>query len=165
MSVIDFPHVWVPPKQDVNNLSGQLAYMALLGKLMPPAFEGAGISQPIFSPEGHFLGKNLPGKGIYLNYDLKDLGITKRIPFIYERTHTNRLIDSWHKRKKSDRMRQMLWNNNIKHRSDWTDRMFSEVGAITTYDGIINARAGGNAQDIAFAKTAPAVAVVGAWSS
>jgi len=80
----------------------------------------------------------LPGKGIQLFSDLKTLGITKgRIPHLYERSVTQRLIDKF---------------------------CGDERGAISSYDGIIAARAGGNADDVMFAKSSYTT-VANVWSS
>jgi len=82
------------------------------------------------------VGKVLPGKGLYLDMDLKYLGITKPLPNVFQRTIVRRLVE-------------LIGN---------------EVGAITAYDGIINARGGGLSQDISLSKTS-ITTVANAYSS
>lgn len=127
-------HLWIPPKYDPDILAKNLAYSAWLARQMPPAWQGARISQPLALPDGNMIGLMLPGKGLKLHADLKELGIVKPIPGVYEDSLTRRLIDL----------------------------LEDERGAITTYDGIIAARCGGNGQDVTMFK--PSVTTVGsAW--
>jgi len=76
--------------------------------------------------DGTRLGAVIPGRGVYIDRDLKNFGITKRIPGVYESSPMRRAFDRLH---------------------------YDEVGAITTYDGIINARANGKADDVVIAKS------------
>jgi hypothetical protein len=122
---------------DVDTLARNIAMIAEQGRRLPPAFMGAGISEPVCGPDGEMIGRVLDGKGLYLNHDLKDLGITKKIPFVYERSRTQRLLD----------------------------KIEDTRGAITTYDGIIQARAGGKADDVAFSKGASITTVANTWFS
>ncbi len=129
-------HVWIPPKYDPDMLGSNLAYGAWLAQQMPPAWDGARIAQPLALPDGNVIGLMLPGKGLKLHADLKDLGITKPIPGIYQDTLTRRLLDL----------------------------LGDERGAITTYDGIIAARCGGNGQDVTMFKPSTTT-VAAAWHS
>lgn len=129
-------HVWIPPKYDPDILGKNLAYSAWLARQMPPAWDGARISQPLALPDGNVIGLMLPGKGLKLHADLKDLGITTPIAGVYQDTLTRRLIDLLH----------------------------DERGAITTYDGIIAARCGGNGQDVTMFKPSTTT-VAAAWHS
>lgn len=117
-------HVWIPPNYDPDILGKNLAYSAWLARQMPPAWDGARISQPLALPDGNVIGLMLPGKGLKLHADLKDLGIVKPIPGVYEDSLTRRLLDL----------------------------LEDERGAITTYNGIIAARCGGNGNDVSLFK-------------
>src|SRR6266487_2217033 len=77
------------------------------------------------APDGARLGYVLPGRGIYLDHDLKSLGINRPIPGVFERSRFHRLMD----------------------------RLNDERGAITTYDGIVSGRANGKGEDIVIAKS------------
>src|SRR5271156_3514766 len=82
------------PNHDVDILAGKLFEWAELAKRFPPAWRGAGISQPICGQDERLqIGRMLPGQGLYLGHDLKSLGITRPIPGVYERTHVQRAVD------------------------------------------------------------------------
>jgi len=78
----------------------------------------------------------LPGRGLQLDCDLKYLGIKKPLPFVYQDTLRRRLFEI----------------------------LRSERGAIATYDGIINARASGQFNDVPFTKNT-LTTVANQWSS
>lgn len=128
---------------DVDSLARNLASMGKQASQMPPAYAGAGIREPIFAPRARIgagandhIGYVLDGKGVYVNTDLKSLGILKPIPHVYERTPYMRLLDV----------------------------IGDERGAITTYDGIISARGSGNYYDPLWGK-ASSTTVAANWSS
>jgi len=84
-------------------------------------------------PDGQLVGWMLPGKGLLLDgLDKKAVGITREIPYVYDYSPFARKRDFFVRR--------------------FRDLHRSEVGAITTYDGIINARANGKARDFAWQK-------------
>ena len=116
----------VRPRYDEDNLASRLLDMAYVARTMAPSFKAVGWNGAILGKDGERLGAFLPGRGIYIDQDLKALGITKRIPGVYERSPVRRLFDRVH---------------------------YDEVGAITTYDGIINARANGKGEDVVIAKS------------
>lgn len=109
--------------------------MAYVARTMAPSFEAVGWNSQIMGMDGSKLGAVLPGKGIYIDHDLKALGINRHIPGVFERSRTQRLLERLH---------------------------YDERGAITTYDGIINARANGKAEDIVIAKSSITTAA-GFW--
>jgi hypothetical protein len=119
----------------VDNLAMRLLDMAYVARRMAPAWDGAHVHHVIMAPDGTRLGRVLPGKGIYIDTDLKKLGINRPIPWVFERSPLQRLME---------RLR------------------YDERGAITTYDGIINARANGKAEDVVLAKSS-ITSVVGFW--
>jgi hypothetical protein len=116
----------VAPIYNEDNLATRLMDMAYVARKMAPAWDGARLSHEIRGVGGEHLGRVLPGKGIYVDFDLKRLGINRHIPFVFERSRFQRLLE--------------------KLRDD-------ERGAITTYDGIINARANGKGEDVMIAKS------------
>jgi len=134
-----------------------------MGKAMPPAWSGARVSVPVLTPDLGCVGRVLPGKGLYLDHDLKYFGIEKPVPNVFQRTMVMRLMDFFHQ---NDRAA-------ISVASALTAAMcfpklipllFPVFGAITTYDGIIAARGGGKANDVAIGK-ASFTTVANVWSS
>lgn len=109
---------------NVDQIAAYLAYMGDFGHRMPPAWRGAGISHRVGGPGCEHIGRMLPGRGLYLDTDLKRLGITKPIPHVYQRSIFRHLLDV----------------------------VGNERGAIQTYDGIIAARGAGQANDWSFIK-------------
>lgn len=122
--------------RDVDTVAMQLIQLGEYAKKMPPAYRNAGICEPVYGFDG-IKGMCLDGEGLLLGCDLADLGITKPLPHVFERSKTNRLID----------------------------RLKGDVrGAITTYDGIVAARASGAMSDILATKTSYTT-VANVWSS
>lgn len=105
---------------DCDKLATHLLRMSTLAREMSPGWDGAKVKHRVMGNHGEHVGWMLPGKGLYVDMDLKRAGITKQLPWVYEYTWFNRL----------------------------RDKLRSERGAITTYDGIISGRGGGKADDI-----------------
>jgi hypothetical protein len=78
---------------DVDRIAQKLSRFGRLAHKMPPAWRGAGIHHPCSGLEGQVIGRILPGKGLYLDCDLKHLGITKKVPYVVERSPMRRLLD------------------------------------------------------------------------
>lgn len=128
------------PTINVDTIAQELAFLGRLGRNMPPAWDGAKVRHIVKSPAtGGYLGYMLPGRGFQLDMDVKYLGINKSIPHVYERTLLGRLYDLWLRPEKT-------WREDLQQVID------PERGAITNYDGIIAARAGGKADDKVFTK-------------
>lgn len=137
---------------NVDNIASHLIQLGLQGKNMPPSWDGEGVSIPVCSLDGDYIGRVLPGRGLYLDMDLKAVGITKKLPFVYERSPIQ-----W--------LKEVLLTGFATLGRPAGDRILeSEIGAITTYDGIISARANGLGQDISVSK-ASITTVANAWSS
>jgi hypothetical protein len=134
----------VPSKTvDVDQLAAKLIELGYQAHQLAPAWEKAGIRQPAKGPQNEFVGWMLPGRGLAIEgLDLKRLGITRRLPFVYDYSVRMRLRERFVR---------------AGH-----DLHSSEVGAITGYDGIIAARAGNKARDIAVAKASITTAA-GFW--
>lgn len=128
------------PVCDVDQLADQLAYLGQLGRNMPPAWDGAKVRHVVKSPlDGSMAGYLLPGRGYQIGMDLKQLGITKVIPHVYEETILNKVYDA------------LL--RPAKHFNEETGQIIDpERGAIATYDGIIAKRAGGFMNDVWISK-------------
>lgn len=126
--------VAVPKRQskfDPDNFASHLIDTAKFAKTMSPASWKHGITVPAHVPGGGEFGKLLPGKGLYVDFDLKQFGITKPLPHVYEKSITLKLLEIF----------------NRLH--------LDERGAITTYDGIITARGAGTGvpMDVACTKS------------
>jgi hypothetical protein len=122
---------------DVDVLGNTLEYLGAFGRAMPPSWDGARISIPVGTPNDGFIGRILPGRGFYLDSDLKEVGITRRVPrHVFERSPIQWLAD-------------MLGD---------------ERGAITSYDQIVSARGSGLANDMMFSKNSITTVAL-AWST
>lgn len=110
---------------DIDKVARSLTRMGAMARNMPPSWDGAKCRTLVAGPSFEHVGYLLPGRGLQLDCDLKYLGIKKPLPYVYQKT-----------------IRQKLF-----------DILRSERGAIQTYDGIINARASGQFNDIVFTKT------------
>ena len=135
----------VSPKSafDVDQLAMNLAEWGAMAAAMPPAFMGAEIHEPMILPKIPIGRSSLPrvghmmdGRGLLLDCDLKDLGIKKKIPHVYERTLARR-----------------LW-----------DKLGDDRATITTYDGIVSARGSGQYVDGIWSKASLTTTAV-SWSS
>lgn len=123
------------PAVNVDVIAEEIAFLGRLGRRMPPAWDGAKVRHIVKSPTtGGYLGYLLPGKGFMPDLDLHTLGITKPLPHVYERTVLSKIYDA-------------LLRPEKHFRTDLAQVIDPERGAIATYDGIINARAGGKAND------------------
>lgn len=128
----------ITPKRhyDVDTIAQNLALMASWAKNGPDAYRvDASCKTPVIGPNG-IIGYMLDGVGLALNTDLKDLGIHKPLPNVIERTPLARFLD----------------------------KIGDERGAITTYDGIVAARAAGSMSDCIASKTSYTT-VANVWSS
>jgi hypothetical protein len=126
---------------DVDIGARNIIAMAKTARAWPAVFEKHGEDYPIIAQDGSPIGSVLPGLGIYLDVDLKKLGITKKLPHVFER---------------SKFLRSLEWS--LKHFPNEVWR-----AAITTYDGIVSAR-GSGADDQAFSKLSYTT-VANTWSS
>lgn len=153
------------PYSNVDYIAERLIRISTLAKNMPPSWDGAKISVPVMSPCGEAkIGKMLPGRGLYLDCDLKSVGITKPLPYVFEKTRVHRLIDKLKSERAAIGIAATIGAISLLSRDAIHTLGPLVVGAVTTYDSIITARAGGNATDVAFAK-ASLTTVANAWSA
>jgi hypothetical protein len=82
------------PRSDVDLVARKLGRLARLARRMPPAWRGARIHHPLCGPEGQVIGRILPGEGLYLDCDLKHLGITTKVAHVVERSPMRRALDT-----------------------------------------------------------------------
>jgi hypothetical protein len=151
-------------RTDPDDLAFQLAAIARRARLTAPCWDGAGISVPVLSPGLGTLGRVLPGRGLYLADDLKNLGITRPIAHVYERSKVAWLVDMF--RDASFEKAEALWRGAERLRRGQPLPPFirdPEQGAITTYDGIIAARVA-KGEDRTITKTT-ITTTANAWSS
>ena len=76
----------------VDALAGELASWGRVARSLPNVWRG-GVSYPVRGPQGQYIGKMLPGKGLYLDCDLKAVGITRPVLGVVERSTVRRLQD------------------------------------------------------------------------
>lgn len=82
-------------KFDCDLLAQNLAFYGRLGRSMPPVWKRARISVPLFSGGG-CIGRVLPGRGLYLDHDLKYFGIRRPVPNVFQRSVVQKLFDVLH---------------------------------------------------------------------
>ncbi|HMG18726.1 MAG TPA: hypothetical protein VK573_08380 [Gemmatimonadales bacterium] len=157
-------------RYDPDRAALVLAQAAQKGLSAPPAWDGDRISTPTYTPEGGYLGRVLPGRGFALATDLRAFGITRPIPGVYERSAVDRMRERWdrwmpridpqdHARAYTHRgVHRLLLDSEraaieLLSVSPTVLAARSLAAAITTYDGIINARANGQANDVVYSKT------------
>lgn len=152
---------------DVDVVAGEIARVAALAKSMPPAWDGAKVMHGFTGASGENLGRVLPGRGVALASDLKSLGITKPIPHVFEKTLAAKAIEACGGRERLALSLSALLLSAKLGALGMADAVQSiplMLGAITTYDGIINGRANGKGQDVMFyASSQTSVAV--SWHS
>lgn len=135
---------------DVDVVASELARLGKLAYGMPPAWDGQKIAHPLTGTQGENLGRLLPGRGIALASDLKALGITKPIPYVYEKTLAMRCIEACGGRERLAMSAAAIFASMKLGALGMVDALYTLpmlAGAITTYDGIINGRANGKAED------------------
>lgn len=113
-------------RSDPDALAESLLHMGAVATLMGPSWDKAGMSHPFVGQDGEHLGRILPGRGLYLDVDLKHLGITRRIPGVFTRSRFQRVLERLHG---------------------------DERGAITSYANIITQRGNGLGEDIFLSKS------------
>lgn len=78
---------------DVDRIGERLADHSLVVRNMAKSWDAYGMSIPYIGSDGSPLGKILPGRGIYLDCDLKGIGIRRHVPFVFQRSPISRLLD------------------------------------------------------------------------
>ena len=143
---------------DSDTLAEELISWGRFAKRWPPCWDGAEISIPICGSDGAFIGRMLPGKGIYLDYDLHRVTpVKEKLPGVFERTAIQRLWDVCRDNRGAIAAAAAVAAATINPAG-------YNLAAITTYDGIIAARGGGKAFDVTIAK-ASYTTVANVWSS
>ena len=140
-----------------------LARLGRMARQMPPSWDGAKVTALAAGDNGKHFGLVLPGRGLYLRHDLKALGITRPLPHVFEQTAVGRTVEAMdrfgHMRGyQFDAERGAL---KFLHALRVLSGRLLPACAITSYDGVINARAGGKGEDITFTK----LSVTGAANS
>lgn len=149
---------------DVDVIAHELARCAALAQSMPPAWDGAKVAHGFTAPGGANLGRVLPGRGIALASDLKSLGITKPIPYVFEKSLAMRAIDACGGRERLAMGAAAIILGAKLSALGMADALGGLALAITNYDGIINGRANGKGQDPMFF-TASQTSVATQWHS
>lgn len=80
-------------QHDCDLLAVRLTQLGQVGASLPPVWDGCGISQLVAGPQGEFMGKILPGRGFLLFEDLKNVGITRELPYVFQRSIAFQLRD------------------------------------------------------------------------
>lgn len=145
---------------DIDRVAQEIMRLGKIGRMMPPAWDGAKISHPVSTHEGIHLGRILPGRGLYLDCDLKYLGINKELPHVYQKTRVSKLFDVLKNEKHAILAAGLIGSAILFPRTLPANLMM----AIQTYDGIINARGNGLGFDAVFTK-ATITTVANIWFS
>lgn len=146
---------------DIDAIGRQLAYFGQLGRSLPPSWDGVRHSIPVTGPQGEWLGRMLPGRGFYSEYDLRSVGIRRSIPHVFERSRILKLAD-WFRSERAA-VRLAAWRD-AAMRWGHIAPDFARM-TITAYDGIISARASGLGNDIVVAKGSLTSTVSASWNS
>lgn len=136
---------------DVDVVAAEIGRVAQLARHMPPAWDGAKVAHGFTGTSGENLGRVLPGRGVALASDLKSLGITRPIPFVFEKSLAMRTIEACGGRERlAISLSALLLSAKLGAlgMADALHTLPLFVGAITNYDGIINGRANGKGQDV-----------------
>lgn len=136
---------------DVDVVAAEIARVALVARHMPPAWDGAKVAHGFTGTQGENLGRVLPGRGVALCSDLKSLGITKPIPYVYEKTLAMKAIDACGGRERLALTAAAVLASMKLGALGMTEALHTLplfVGAINNYDGILNGRANGKAEDV-----------------
>jgi hypothetical protein len=152
---------------DVDVVAAEIARVASLAKHMPPSWDGAKIAHGFTGTQGENLGRVLPGRGVALASDLKSLGITKPIPYVYEKTLTMKAVEAFGGRERlAIGAASILLGAKlgVLGLHDALQSLPVFAGAITNYDGIINGRANGKYDDESFSASSQ-TSVGAAWHS
>lgn len=127
----------------------------------PPAWDGDHIVTKLFSPAGAFLGDMLPGRGLALGHDLKAFGIHRSLPNVWERSDVQRAQDNVRRWGEELDAKRRLYTRRglirplfdpqwgaieLLSMSPVVVAAKQLAAVITTYDGIIAARAGGGSK-------------------
>lgn len=152
---------------DVDVIAHELARAGAMAKAMPPSWDGAKVAHGFTGPDGQNLGRVLPGRGVALCSDLKSLGITRPIPYVYEKTLAMKAIEACGGRERLAMKAAAVLAAMKLGALGISDALHSLplfVGAITNYDGIINGRGTGKYNDITI-YAASQTSVATAWHS
>jgi hypothetical protein len=138
---------------DPDAIVAALQGMAKEAAMMPKSFEKHGVAYDSGDTDGASIGKVLPGRGFMSRIPLKQLGITKQPPGIYDPDRYRRIEDEV--RKAQAKIGQDRFGQDI----------YSVQGAaISSYDAIIAGRGNGKAEDITIVKSSQTTAA-NIWSS
>jgi hypothetical protein len=152
-------------RQDCDILAANLSNIVRIIRGLPPSWDGSKSSFPVCTPEGVLIGRALPGRGLALPFDLKEVGIHGMLPGVYERTSVNKLIDVFRETKFNEAESYSRAAHRRRHRGPVPFVHDPERGAISGTDAIILARTSGKAQRVTITKTMTAPTAINAWTS
>jgi len=134
------------PAPNVDHIADRMAYLGRFARSMPPSWDGAGIAHIVCDADGHYVGKMLPGRGLYLAIDPKYVGITRgpRLPHVFTPTPVQRLAES---------ARRSIGSLHAERLAIAAFALLAGFPVMGVYDDILNARIRqGKANDIAITK-------------
>jgi hypothetical protein len=126
-----------------------LGDLAAFGRRMPPAWDGARVSIPVVLPGARYVGRVLPGRGLYLPLDAREIGLRRLPPAVYARTPVARALELFDG---AERLGIAAAGSEDDARALRALRLAVGGGTIARYDDIINARMAGKAYDRAITK-------------
>ena len=115
---------------DVDAIGHQLAWFGQLGRSLPPSWDGIRHSIPVTGPQGEWLGRILPGRGFYSEYDLACVGVTRRPRYVYERSRVQKLADWFHSERAAVRL--AAWRDAAEIHDPLDARRGRDAGTIPT---------------------------------
>lgn len=78
-------------RYDVDQVAKSLIGWSSFARSMPPSWDGCRDVLPLLAPDGAFIGRLLPGRGLFIEESLKSLGIHRTLPAVFERSLFERI--------------------------------------------------------------------------
>lgn len=139
---------------DSDRIAKWLAYQAAYVRSLPPSWDAAKDTMLISAGGSARYGRGLPGRGIVLDVPLKSLGITKPVPNVFDRPLVERAVELLRGRERAA-MAVLAALAAVKAGVGELAPMF--VGAITDYNGILNAAGNGKMEMLVCPRTGASI--------
>lgn len=141
---------------DVDRIAAWLAAQAQYVHAMPPSWDAGKDMLHIAagSDMALRLARGLPGKGLVLDGSLRDLGITKPIPHVFDRSLVERAIDLT---RGHERVAIAAVAALCALKSGVSELPILVAGAIGSYNDILASRAAGKVEELVLPKTGASI--------
>lgn len=151
---------------NVDAMVATFARDARMFRALPSTYASHGEKIPYVTPDGRLVGYGLPGTGLILSCTLKQLGVTRGIPHVFDRPLMERLRDTM---RGNERAAFAVAAYAAALGVGLLDAGKLSVplimGAITSFDDIIAAKANGTGEDTFSWRDVNVNAAAGSWNS